>query len=60
VSALLSVEDAAAYLDVKPRTIYDWRRQRKGPVAVRIGRLVKFRVEDLDTYISQNVEGSTS
>ena len=60
MSALLSVADAAAYLGVKPRTIYDWRRQRKGPAAVRIGRLVKFRVDDLDSYITENVERSAS
>ncbi|PZE23892.1 AlpA family transcriptional regulator [Curtobacterium sp. MCBD17_028] len=56
MAALLSLEQAAEYLGVRPSTIYDWRTDRKGPQAVKVGRLVKFRVEDLDAFIDTQVE----
>ena len=60
---LLSVEQAAGYLGVSPKTI----RNRLGPKAPdpfpvkakRIGRRVLFDVRDLDSYIdSLSYEGS--
>ena len=51
---LLNIEAAADYLGVKPKTLYEWRRLRKGPVATKVGRLVKFRLGDLRAYVSAN------
>jgi predicted DNA-binding transcriptional regulator AlpA len=53
---LYSVEEAAAYLDIKPRTIYNRigpRSKNPFPVkAKRIGKLVKFDIRDLDAYVA--------
>jgi excisionase family DNA binding protein len=53
---LFSVEDAARYLDISPRTIYNQigkRAKKKFPVRPkRIGKLVKFDRKDLDDYIT--------
>lgn len=46
----ISVEEIAAYLGVKKDTIYKWIDRRKMP-AHKVGRLWKFRKEDVDNWI---------
>ncbi|MGA1824118.1 MAG: helix-turn-helix transcriptional regulator [bacterium] len=52
---LLSVEEAARYLGISVRTVYNQvgrKAKKKFPVKVkRIGKLVKFDIRDLDAYI---------
>lgn len=52
---LLSVEEAAKYLGISPRTIYNGihrRAKKKFPVKPkRVGKLVKFDINDLNAYI---------
>jgi excisionase family DNA binding protein len=45
-----SVEDIAAYLGVKKDTIYKWVRHKAMP-AHKVGRLVKFKVTEVDQWI---------
>lgn len=58
MSALLRTTAAAEYIGVSPKTLLNWRSLRKGPVAVKQGRLLGYRVEDLDAYLQQHVESS--
>ena len=47
-------QQAAAYLDLKPQTLCVWRGNRNdGPKFVKLGRLVKYRVSDLDDFLSR-------
>ena len=52
---LLSVEEAAVYLGISARTIYNQigkKAKKKFPIkAKRIGKLVKFDIKDLDEYV---------
>ena len=52
---LLSVEETAEYLGLSRRTIYNQiGKKAKRPFPVkpkRIGKLVKFDIQDLDNYI---------
>jgi len=52
---LLSVEETASYLGISARTIYNKigrKAKEKFPVKPkRIGKLVKFDIRDLDSYI---------
>jgi predicted DNA-binding transcriptional regulator AlpA len=51
----------ATYLDVKPRTLEDWRLKGGGPAFVRMSsRAVRYRREDLDRWIAGRVVTSTS
>lgn len=52
----LSVVDAAAYLGVAVSTLRDWRVDGKGPDAIKIGRLVKYRREDLDRFVVEQAK----
>ena len=49
---LLSVKDAATYLNISPHTLYTMVSQRRIPYA-KVGRLVKFDQEVLNTWIKQ-------
>jgi excisionase family DNA binding protein len=52
---LLTVEETAIYLGLSPRTIYNMiSRSSKKPFPVkpkRIGKLVRFDIEDLEKYV---------
>lgn len=53
---LLTQDEAAAVLNVQPRTLENWRRLRKGPPFIRIdGKVVRYRPRDLEAYISARV-----
>ena len=48
----LSVEEIAAYLGVKRDTVYKWIDRRDMP-AHKVGRLWKFRKEEIDDWVRQ-------
>jgi excisionase family DNA binding protein len=49
---LLTVPEAAAYLRVKPRTIYQWVWRRRIPF-VKAGSAVRFRRPELDQWLAR-------
>jgi predicted DNA-binding transcriptional regulator AlpA len=51
---LLTIVKAAGCLRVKTKTLYEWRRLRKGPPTIPVGRLVKYRAADLDTWLAES------
>ena len=58
-SELLTTEEAAAYLKLKPNTLERRRSQYPHRLPfVKIGRTVKYRLEDLQAFISGNRQGS--
>lgn len=46
----LSVEEIAAYLGIKPTTVYKWIDRRHMP-SYKVGRLWKFRKEEVDEWV---------
>ena len=46
----LSVDEIAAYLGIKRDTVYRWISERNLP-GHKIGRLWKFRKEDIDDWV---------
>jgi excisionase family DNA binding protein len=50
-SALLSPGELAALLGVPLPTIYRWRSHRQGPVGFRIGRHVRYSLEDVHEWL---------
>jgi len=47
----ISLEEAAEYLGVKPITIRDWIKKDNGIPAHRIGKLWKFKKDELDAWV---------
>lgn len=56
----LKTDAAAAFLQVKPATLEQWRWSGKGPLFVKLGRSVMYRKADLDAFVSARVFGSTT
>jgi excisionase family DNA binding protein len=48
---LVTITGLAEYLGVPVKTIYEWRQAGRGPVGVRIGRHLKFRLSDVQAWI---------
>jgi excisionase family DNA binding protein len=53
--SLLSVPEAAKILGVSQWTLRQWLCQRRLPV-VKVGRLTKLRLQDLERFIEAHVE----
>ena len=66
MSALILNEvDAGRYLGgdgdpIQPRTLQRWRQEGKGPAFLKIGYVVRYRQQDLDEFLNQNLRTSTS
>ncbi|HWD05130.1 MAG TPA: helix-turn-helix domain-containing protein [Amycolatopsis sp.] len=52
---LLSVDELADYLGVPSNTVYQWRKTGKGPRGYRIGKYVRFRPDEVDSWIDGQV-----
>ncbi len=51
-STLLTPGRAAEYLSVSAETLAQWRSQSRGPHYIKLeGRLVRYRVSDLESYL---------
>jgi excisionase family DNA binding protein len=51
---LLRPDEVAALLDVPLRTIYRWRSRHDGPRGYRIGRHVRYRVDDIERWLEDH------
>jgi len=52
---LLSISEASEFLGIKKNTLYEWIIQRKIP-HIKVGRLVKFRREDLEAWLMRRTQ----
>lgn len=54
--ALLTAQEVAEALRVPLSTIYRWRHSGIGPPALRIGRHLRYRREDVHAWIEQQMD----
>jgi len=52
---LLDTNEASEYLGIKKNTLYEWIIQKKIP-CIKVGRLVKFRREDLEAWLKRRTQ----
>ena len=57
---LLDTRQLAARLDLQPATLEQWRWSSKGPAYVKLGGRVRYRVQDLESWIESRERRSTS
>ncbi|HKY96352.1 MAG TPA: helix-turn-helix domain-containing protein [Gemmatimonadaceae bacterium] len=57
---LLTTRELASMLGLKPRTVDTWRVTGEGPPFVRIGRVVRYRQSDIETFLAGQLRRSTS
>ena len=48
---LVSVEQVAEHLGVPVKTLYQWRYKGVGPRPLRVGRHLRYRPEDVKTWL---------
>ena len=48
--------DVARYCGVAPVTLRRWRLEGRGPRFVRLGRSVKYRLEDVEAWLKSREE----
>lgn len=55
---LMNRAEVARYLGVPDRTLDTWRRRRSGPPAMKVGRHLRWRLEDVDRWLADQTEGA--
>lgn len=57
----MTTAEAAEYCGgLKPNTLEIWRIRGQGPPFVKLGRVVRYRKSDVETWIESQVRHSTS
>ena len=56
---ILTLEEVARFLRLKPQTIYKWAQERRIP-AVKLGKEWRFRKSILDRWLDQKIVGEGS
>ena len=59
-NALMTVQQAADYLGLAVSTLNKWRCLGGGPVFLKMGRAVRYRQKNLDSYMETAERQSTS
>jgi excisionase family DNA binding protein len=52
---LLSAQGLADYLEVPVKTIYAWRLRNTGPRGFRVGKHLRFRWRDVESWLSDRI-----
>jgi len=52
MSELLTADQTATFLGVKPQTLSVWRLYKEGPSFVRVGRLIRYRRSDVEAWLT--------
>ncbi len=55
---LVGPDEVAAFLGVPLRTVYRWRSRSEGPRGYRVGRHVRYRVEDVEAWLAARRDAS--
>lgn len=59
-ATVMNVQQASEYLGLAVSTLNKWRCHGCGPVFIKMGRAVRYRVEDLEAFMSSARLTSTS
>jgi len=58
-SALLTGDGAAQRLNISRRTLDTWRTRNFGPKYLKIGKSVRYRISDLDSWMESQERSHT-
>jgi excisionase family DNA binding protein len=56
---IMTLEEVAGYLKLKPQTIYTWAQDGKIPAA-KLGKEWRFRKSIIDRWFNQHIDGKFS
>lgn len=55
---LLTIGDVALWLQVSVETVRWWRATNVGPVAVKVGRHLRYRARDVEAWIDASADAA--
>lgn len=55
-SILYTSTEAAEYLGLHPDSLCRWRRLKRGPKFIRAGRFIRYRLDELESYLTLYTE----
>lgn len=55
---LWTIEDVADYLGIPKNTLYQWRAKEYGPKGIRMGKYVRYRVDDVQAWVAKLSEAA--
>ncbi len=56
LSRLMSPQEIADYLQMPVATLQTWRAKGTGPRGYRIGKHVRYRLEDVETWLAEHAD----
>jgi len=58
--SFLNEQEVSKRLNVSVATLRRWRLEKRGPTFVKVGSLVRYRPEDLDSWVATLATGGDS
>ncbi len=52
MNSFLNEQEVSKHLNVSVATLRRWRLEKRGPMFVNVGSLVRYRPEDLDSWVA--------
>ena len=52
MQSVLTEQEVSKRLNVSVATLRRWRLEKRGPMFVKVGSLVRYRPEDLDSWVA--------
>lgn len=59
-SSLVDAREAALYLQISTSSLAKWRISGFGPKFSKLGRAVRYRIADLDDFVTRNSVNNTT
>lgn len=60
MDSLMTTEEVAEYLRVPVSTLHQWRYFGRGPKALKVGRHLRFRAEDVQSWLTEQEQELTT
>ena len=60
MQSFLNEQEVSQRLNVSVATLRRWRLEKRGPMFVKVGSLVRYRPEDLDSWVAALPTGGDS
>jgi predicted site-specific integrase-resolvase len=57
---MLTPDEAAKFLEVRPSTLARWRWAGKGPPYAKYGKVIRYRREDIEAFIQGHILAHTA
>jgi excisionase family DNA binding protein len=55
MNRLWTIDEVSAYLKIPKETLYQWRCKGYGPRGARMGKYVRYRAEDVEAWVNEQV-----